>query len=134
MKTAVLLISVSGFCLYGISEAQNTTSLSNPLLNPNPLFNPITLDGNTNQSVALENQPLNPATGTYQPIQPLGPNQTLPEQAPANELLPSGKKNVVEEAATKVWRLLLTFGAGVFYDDNIFISHTNRLSDTVFTL
>src|SRR5260370_1734989 len=100
MKTAVLLTIVSSFCLYGISEAQNTTSLSNPLLNP------ITLDGNTNQSVALENQPLNPATGAYQPIQPLNPSQPTLEQAPANELLPSGKKNVVEEAATKLWRLI----------------------------
>lgn len=128
MKTAVLLISVSGFCLYGISEAQNTTSLSNPLLNP------ITLDANTNQSIALENQPVNPATGAYQPIQPLGPSQPTPEQVPANELLPSEKKNVVEAAAEKLWRLIFTFGAGVFYDDNIFISHTNRQSDTVFTL
>ncbi len=128
MKTAVLLIIVSSFCLYGISEAQNTTSLSNPLLNP------ITLNGDANQNVSLENQPLNPATGAYQPIQPLGPSQVTPEQAPANELLPSEKKNVIEEAAQKLWRLIFTFGAGVFYDDNIFISHTNRKSDTIFTL
>jgi hypothetical protein len=131
MKTAVLLTIMSCFCLCWTSEAQNqnTTSLSNQL------FNPITLDGNVDQNASLENQTPTPATGAYQPIQPLGPSQPTPEQPPpANELLPSEKKNVIEAAAEKVWRLILTFGTGWFYDDNIFISHTNRKADNVFTL
>jgi Putative beta-barrel porin 2 len=139
MKTAVLLAIVSSFCLCWTSEAQNTTSLSNPL------FNPVTLDGNADQNLPLVAQTATtPETGTYQPLQnqPLQPLQNQPLQAqptpeqppPANELLPSEKKNVIEAAAEKVWRLILTFGAGWFYDDNIFISHTNRKADNVFTL
>ena len=141
MKTAVLLTIVSSFCLCWTTEAQNTTSV------PNQLFNPVTLDGNANQNVPQVAQiGTTPETGTYQPLQnqPLQPLQNQPLQAqplgqpeqppPANELVPSEKKNVIEAAAEKVWRLILTFGAGWFYDDNIFISHTNRKADNVFTL
>lgn len=87
-------------------------------------------------------QPFNPATGTtggpimpYNPAIPINqPSLNQPSPPPANELLPSSQKNVVEEVNQKFWRLVFTFGTGVFYDDNLFITHTNRLSDTVFTL
>ena len=133
MKTAALSIISLSLCLCQINAAQETTSVANWALSK------VTFAEDANQPVWQINQPINPATGTYQPIQPLGPNQIAPnevqpEQPPANELLPSTNKNVVEVAATKLWRLIFTIGAGVFYDDNIFISHTNRQSDTIFTL
>jgi Putative beta-barrel porin 2 len=141
MKPNVLSVVISAFCLCDVVGAQNTTSSSNPL------FNQITLRENAGQNIFfspdqrifLEAQSQNPATGTYQPIQPIdinqnGPQPIAPEQAPANELLPSEKKNVVEAATAKLWRLIFTIGAGVFYDDNIFISHTDRKADTVFTI
>ncbi len=81
-------------------------------------------------------QSFNPATRTTGgPIMPNSAEiNNEPSPAPANELLPSSKKNVVEEVNQKFWRLVFTFGTGVFYDDNLFITHTHRLSDTVFTL
>jgi Putative beta-barrel porin 2 len=127
MKPVVLLVVLSAFCLCHPVGAQNTTASSNPLLNQ------IVLEGTPNQNILFENQTQNPATGTYQPIQPINEN-ALPEQPPANELVPSGNKNVIEAATAKLWRLIFTIGAGVFYDDNIFISHTDRKADTVFTL
>jgi hypothetical protein len=64
---------------------------------------------------------------------PIGPPVEFnPQPAPANELLPNEKKNVIEEAAQKLWRLILTVQAGVYYDDNIFIAQTHTQHDTVF--
>ena len=134
MKPVVPVAVLSAFCLCHGVEAQNTTSLSNPLLNQ------IVLEGAPSQNIFFNNQTENPTTGTYQPIQPINTNPNpggplaAPTPPPANELVPSEKKNVIEEATAKLWRLIFTIGAGVFYDDNIFISHTDRKADTVFTL
>jgi Putative beta-barrel porin 2 len=86
----------------------------------------------------------NPAAGGFQPYPPtintpIGPpieyNPELsatPQLAPTNELLPGEKKNVIEEAAQQLWRLILTVQGGVYYDSNIFITQNHPTSDTVF--
>ena len=42
--------------------------------------------------------------------------------------------NTGEEAADNLWRLRPIVSAGVVYDDNIFISNTNRVGDTIFNI
>jgi Putative beta-barrel porin 2 len=88
-------------------------------------------------------QPMNPATGaTGGPLNPTAivPSDTglnnpgNPIPTPANELLPISGNNVVETLSQKLWRLVFTFGAGMYYDDNLFITQSNRQSDTVFTI
>jgi Putative beta-barrel porin 2 len=95
---------------------------------------------------------INPAAGGFQANPPLftpgvGPGPDVPigpapeynpegQPAPANELLPSygGKKNVIEEATQKLWRLIFTVQGGVYWDSNIFLSQNHPIGDTVIQL
>jgi putative beta-barrel porin BBP2 len=85
------------------------------------------------------NPPLITPGGGNGPNVPIGP---VPEYnpegqpAPANELVPSygGKKNVIEEATQKLWRLIFTIQGGVYWDSNIFLSQNHPVGDTVIQL
>jgi Putative beta-barrel porin 2 len=91
---------------------------------------------------------INPAAGGFQANPPLvTPGGWAPSPAigpapeynpegqpvPTNELVPSygGKKNIIEEAQQKLWRLILTVQAGVYWDSNIFITQQHPVGDTV---
>jgi Putative beta-barrel porin 2 len=125
MRNYFLIIFVLLFCLQQISQAQDAF--------PVPSFT----NDSTQQIAPLGALPQNPATGTTAPMTPSGTglnNQINPNPAPANELLPNDQATVVEALSQKLWRLTFTSGTGLFYDDNLFISHTNKQPDTVFTL
>jgi hypothetical protein len=79
--------------------------------------------------------------GAFGVTSPLGPPPEYnPEGQPAatNELIGGGKggekKNIIEEANQKLWRLVFTVQAGVYYDSNIFLSDNNPKGDTVIQL
>jgi Putative beta-barrel porin 2 len=97
--------------------------------------NPITINPEAGGFQA--NPPLFSPGGT-EPIVPLGPAPEYnPENqpAPTNELIGTGgKKNIIEEATQKLWRLILTVQAGVYWDSNIFITQTHPVGDTVIQL
>jgi hypothetical protein len=128
----VILTSVLVLRLQETSQAQDAAAYPRLLLDSTTAIDIGPLIGQ------LTPQPLNPGSGTTQgPILPTGTdlnNQLNPAPIPANELLPNSQKNVVETVSQKLWRLTFTFGTGVFYDDNLFITRFNRQSDTVFTL
>ena len=97
--------------------------------------NPITINPEAGGFQA--NPPL-ATPGGWQINSPIGPAPEYnPEvqPAPANELIGGGgKKNIIEEAAQKLWRLVLTVQGGVYYDSNIFITENNPKGDTVVEL
>jgi len=74
--------------------------------------------------------------GVNTPIGPAPEYNPEGQPAPANELVPSygGKKNVIEEASQKLWRLIFTVQGGVYWDSNIFISQNHPVGDTVIQL
>ncbi|MBV8275185.1 MAG: hypothetical protein JO170_08010, partial [Verrucomicrobia bacterium] len=74
--------------------------------------------------------------GVNTPIGPAPEYNPEGQPAPANELVPSygGKKNVIEEATQKLWRLIFTLQGGVYWDSNIFISQDHPIGDTVIQL
>lgn len=127
MRNHLLIIFALAFCFQRNSQAQDAF--------PAPSFT----NDNTQQIAPLG--PLqNPATGITTPMMPGGTDldgQINPGNAgpaPANELLPTGQTAVVQEPTQKLWRLTYTLGTGLFYDDNLFITQTNKKPDTVFTI
>lgn len=95
---------------------------------------------------------INPAAGGFQanppavtpgafgavntPVGPAPEYNPEGEPAPANELIGGGgeKKNIIEEATQKLWRLIFTVQGGVYYDSNIFITQQHPIGDTVIEL
>ena len=83
-------------------------------------------------------EPLAPqASAEKPPAQEGTPMQPEPVQ-PA-EVLPAEEAAAVDQAvipvpSRKLWRISPLFAAGVYYDDNIFLSETDRVSDVVWTL
>ena len=96
---------------------------------------------------------INPGAGGFQAnppgVTPGGFGETTPigpapeynpegQPAPTNELIGGEKggekKNIIEEATQKLWRLIFTVQGGVYYDSNIFISQNNPKGDTVIQL
>jgi hypothetical protein len=70
---------------------------------------------------------------------PIGPAPEYnPENQPeaTNELIGGGggKKNIIEEATQKLWRLIFTVQGGVYWDSNIFITQNHPVGDTVIQL
>src|ERR1700756_2017108 len=70
---------------------------------------------------------------------PIGPAPEYnPENQPeaTNELIGGGggKKNIIEEATQKLWRLIFTVQGGVYWDSNIFITQDHPIGDTVIQL
>ena len=83
--------------------------------------------------------PPNTTPGNFGISSPIGPAPEYnPEgqPAPTNELIGGGggKKNIIEEATQKLWRLIFTVQGGVYYDSNIFLSEHNTKGDTVIEL
>ena len=72
------------------------------------------------------------------------PETVAPAQepvAPAEEpVAPAGATAVADQAiippepARKLWRISPIFSTGVLYDDNIFLSNTNRVADVIWTI
>ncbi|HYZ73870.1 MAG TPA: hypothetical protein VE641_12370, partial [Chthoniobacterales bacterium] len=122
LRSSVLLIAALVICSADVLHAQSE--------------NPITLNPEAGGFQA--NPPL-ATPGGWTPNPPIGPAPEYnPEAqpAPANELIGGGggKKNIIEEATQKLWRLILTVQGGVYYDSNIFISEFNPKGDTVIQL
>jgi hypothetical protein len=59
------------------------------------------------------------------------PPETVPEEAAAPETKPPEGEKVEE---TKKWTVQLRSRVGITYDDNIFISNTNRIGDAITTV
>jgi hypothetical protein len=85
--------------------------------------------------------PPNTMPGGFGVNTPIGPAPEYnPEGQPAaaNELIGGGKggekKNIIQEATQKLWRLVFTVQGGVYYDSNIFLSENNPKGDTVIEL
>jgi|GEM_PF-3175287 len=74
--------------------------------------------------------------GIDTPVGPAPEYNPEGQPAPANELIGGGggKKNIIEEATQKLWRLIFTVQGGVYWDSNIFISQNNPKGDTVVQL
>lgn len=71
--------------------------------------------------------------------QPLAPQEPgVSPRAQAEEtVLPEGVAEEVtlqEEPTRKRWRIVPVFAAGVVYDDNIFVTNTDRVSDLIWTI
>jgi len=71
--------------------------------------------------------------------QPLAPQEPgVSPRAEAEEtVLPEGVADEVtlqEEPTRKRWRIVPVFAAGVVYDDNIFVTNTDRVSDLIWTI
>ena len=115
MRQPLLLLTALAICSPALSYAQEQSQIT---------FNPGA--GGYQQNPPTVSTPIGP------PIEFNPQLNEVPQPAPANELVPSEKKNVIEEAAQKLWRLILTFQTGVYYDSNIFISENNAKGDTVF--
>jgi hypothetical protein len=83
--------------------------------------------------------PVNPEAQDETPAAASGASVAPPppstEPAPsALDLSTPGTAITGREAGNKLWRLHPSFGLGVTYDDNIFITHDHKQSDEIFTL
>jgi putative beta-barrel porin BBP2 len=54
--------------------------------------------------------------------------------APAEEALVVEEEVLPPEPTRKLWRIIPLFSAGVLYDDNIFLTNTNRDADVIWTI
>lgn len=98
--------------------------------------NPITINPEAGGFQA--NPPL-VTPGGIAPNPPIGPTPEYNPEAqpePTNELIGggSGKKNIIEEASQRLWRLILTVQGGAYYDSNIFITQTHPIGAAVIEL
>jgi hypothetical protein len=122
MRNSVLLIAWVVLCSAQFLHAQSE--------------NPITINPDAG---GFQANPPNIQPGGFGASTPIGPaTEYNPEAQPVatNELIGGGggKKNIIEEATQKLWRLILTVQGGVYYDSNIFITQFNTKSDTVIQL
>jgi Putative beta-barrel porin 2 len=121
MRNSALLIASLVICSAQFLRAQSQ--------------NPITINPEAGGFQA--NPPLTTPGGW--PINtPVGPAPEYnPEAQPAatNELIGGGgKKNIIEEATQRLWRLILTVQGGAYYDSNIFITQTHPIGSVVIEL
>ena len=54
--------------------------------------------------------------------------------APAGEAVIADEAVLPQEPRRKLWRVIPIFSAGVLYDDNIFLTNTNRVADVIWTI
>jgi hypothetical protein len=54
--------------------------------------------------------------------------------APAEEAVVADEEVLPPEPARKLWRITPVFSAGVLFDDNIFLTPTNRVADVIWTI
>ena len=73
------------------------------------------------------------APGT-RPDRPLSPLKSREQSGYAPSPPPARLETIPDRTGEKLWRFSPLFGAGITYGDNIFISHTNRVSDVVLSL
>lgn len=122
MRNSVLLIAWVVVCSAQYLHAQSQ--------------NPITINPEAGGFQA--NPPLTTPGGwpISTPIGPAPEYNPEAQPAPTNELIGGGggKKNIIEEATQKLWRLILTVQAGVYWDSNIFITQNHPIGDTVIQL
>lgn len=121
MRNSVLLIASLVLCSTQFLHAQSQ--------------NPITINPEAGGFQA--NPPLS-TPGGWPIVSPVGPAPEYnPEAQPeaTNELIGGeGKKNIIQEASQRLWRLILTVQGGVYWDSNIFITQTHPTGDTVIQL
>jgi hypothetical protein len=122
LRNSVLLVVSVVFCSAQFLHAQSQ--------------NPITINPEAGGFQA--NPPL-ATPGGWPIVSPVGPAPEYnPEAQPeaTNELIGEGggKKNIIQEATQRLWRLILTVQGGVYYDSNIFITQTHPTGDTVIEL
>jgi hypothetical protein len=113
---AVTLLISSGELLLGQSE------------------NPISINPGAG---GFQANPPGTTPGAFGVSTPIGPApEYTPEGQPVatNELIGGGKKNIIEEATQKLWRLIFTVQGGVYYDSNIFLTQNNPKGATVLEL
>ena len=82
-----------------------------------------------------------PRTGVGTTMQPEPVAPAEEPVAPAEEpVAPAGATAVADQAmippepARKLWRISPIFSAGVVYDDNIFLTNTDRVADVIWTI
>ena len=75
------------------------------------------------------NSPIGPAPEYNPQAQPEATNELIGGYGKGGE-----KKNIIEEAQQKLWRLIFTVQGGVYYDSNIFITQEHPEGDTVVQL
>jgi hypothetical protein len=148
MRKRVLLLVALSICSRGVAFGEDQS--------PFPALLSYCLTNKPDSTVSTSNvqleepqapQSMNAANGGYGVTNPPSINSPLgppleatpgigeaPEPVPTNELVPGGKKNIIEEASQKLWRLIFTVQGGVYYDSNIFITDFNRQDDTVVQL
>ena len=132
----ILTLPMVFFQLQECGRAQSSswsfdTTPNSPVFDIGPLIGQLTPQS-MNPATGMTGGPINPTV-----IIPSGTglnNEGSLTPAPANELLPISGTNIVETPAQQLWRLVFTFGAGMYYDDNIFITQQNQQSDTVLTI
>ena len=54
--------------------------------------------------------------------------------APAGEAVIADEAVLPQEPRRKLWRVIPIFSTGVLYDDNIFLTNTNRIADFIWTI
>jgi hypothetical protein len=96
------------------------------------------------QEVPSAEEPLTPAQEVPPAEESLTPSQqVLPWQEPATPIqqispaeapLTTQQAVVPTEASRIRWRFTPLFGSGVYYDDNIFFTNTDRVSDVIWTI
>jgi hypothetical protein len=121
-RNSVLLIASLAICSTQFLHAQSQ--------------NPITINPEAGGFQA--NPPLTTPGGwpISTPIGPAPEYNPEAQPAPTNELIGGGggKKNIIEEATQRLWRLILTVQGGSYYDSNVFISQTHPVGAAVIEL
>jgi hypothetical protein len=93
-----------------------------PLVPQAPGESPRTEAGET-----MQPEPVAPAEEARETIQP-------EPIAPAEEAAAADQARIPAEPARKLWRITPIFGVGVLYDDNIFLTNTNRVADVIWRI
>ena len=120
MRRSLLLVVTLLVCSGRLVEGQSQNPIS---MNPAAGGFQANPPGTTPGGWGAVNTPIGPAPEYNPEAQP----------AAANELVAGGgeKKNIIEEAEQKLWRLIFTVQAGVYWDSNIFITQDHPIGDTV---
>ena len=133
-SACTLVVLITAFAQTDVNQAENPPAADE--------WEPATAVTPTSDAEAnAAGQPLPPQAPGESPRTGVGTTMQPEPVAPAEEpVAPAGATAVADQAmippepARKLWRISPIFSAGVLYDDNIFLTNTDRVADVIWTI
>jgi hypothetical protein len=126
-SACTLVVLIAAFAQTDVNQAENPPAVDE--------WKPASVETPTSDAEAnAAGQPLAPQAPGEKPQ--TGPGATVaPETAaPAEEAVIADQAMIPPEPSRKLWRISPLFSASVLYDDNIFVTNTDRVADVIWTV